>query len=140
MISRDLIGRETKPVKIKIEDCAVRRFAEAAGIPFDNQVPPTFVGSYMGDFLEGFNLMQHGVIHGEQKITYDQPVSIGDWITFTRRIKDISERTGKLGKMILVVIETVGCNPTGEQMFNIISTVFIPDWREGNETPTGLSG
>ncbi|MCL6477559.1 MAG: MaoC family dehydratase N-terminal domain-containing protein [Peptococcaceae bacterium] len=140
MIGKHLIGRESKPVKVKIEDYAVRRFAEAVGVPFSNQVPPTFVGTFIEGNIDGVDLLQYETIHGEQKITYYQPVSIGDYITYTRRITDVYERTGRLGRMIFIVIETKGCNPAGEPVFSCSSTLIILGGRAEGETPLGLSG
>ncbi|MEW6425438.1 MAG: MaoC family dehydratase N-terminal domain-containing protein [Bacillota bacterium] len=140
MISKDIIGRESNPVRIKIESHMVRRFAEAAGIPFSNQVPPTFVGTFGEGGIDGVDLLQYETIHVEQKITYYQPVSIGDCITYTRRITDVYERVGRLGKMIFIVIETKGRNPAGEPVFSCSSTMLVLGRRAEDETPLGLSG
>lgn len=140
MISKDLIGRESKPVSVKIEDHIVRRFTEAVGIPFNHQVPPTFLGTFMEGSIDGIDLNQQGVIHGEQKFTYYQPVSVGEWLSYTRRITDVFQRTGKLGKMNFVVIETKGWNRAGELVFICTATLIMRDVRDENETPLGLSG
>jgi hypothetical protein len=140
MIGKDLIGRESKPVRVRIEANTVRRFAEAAGIPFNNQVPPTFVSTFMESNIDGIDLMQHGAIHGEQKFTYYQPVSVGDYITYTCRIKDVFERSGKPGKMTFAVIETTGRDPMGEEVFTINTTVIFIERGAEDETPLGLSG
>lgn len=140
MISKNLIGRESKPVRVKIEAHAVRRYTEAMGVPFNNQVPPTFVGTFMEGNIDGIDLNQPGVIHGEQKFTYYQPVSIGEWITYTCRITDVFDRDGRLGKMTFVVIETTGCNPAGEPIYICTATVIVLEERDENETPWGLSG
>lgn len=127
MIHKDIIGRVSKPVRVKIEAHAVRRFAEAVGIPFNSEVPPTFVGIFMGGEIEGLNLFQDGMIHGEQKFTYYQPVSVGDHIVYTRRIKDVFQRNGKLGRMTYMIIETMGCNLMGDPVYKISTTVIIPE-------------
>ncbi|WP_291300512.1 MaoC family dehydratase N-terminal domain-containing protein [Desulfosporosinus sp. BICA1-9] len=130
IIGKDLIGRESKPVRVKIEADVVRRFAETVGIPFENRVPPTFFGTFMKGSIEGVDLFQPGTIHGEQKFVYFQSVSIGDNIVYTRRIKDVFERSGKVGKMTFVIVETTGCNHAGEQVFSMSSTVIFSDHRD----------
>lgn len=127
IIGKDLIGRESEPVRVRIEADAVRRFAETVGIPFGNRVPPTFFATFMKGSIEGVDLFQPGTIHGEQKFTYFQPVSIGDNIVYTRRIKDVFERSGKVGKMTYVIFETTAFNHVGEQVFSMSSTVSFSD-------------
>lgn len=139
MLERNLIGRESEPVRVKIEYHKVRKFAEAIGIPFENKVPPTFVGIFIQGEIDGIKLLIPGVIHGEQKFTYYKPVSIGDIIIHTSRIKDVTTRVGNLGKLSFVVIETIGRNPAAEDVFNINSTVIFLERRNLGETPLGLS-
>lgn|GEM_PF-420271 len=127
IIDRDLIGRESNPVRVKIEANEVRKFTEAVGIPFEDRVPPTFFVTFMKGSIEGIDLFQPGTIQGEQKFTYLQPISVGDEIVYTRRIKDIFERSGNLGQMIFVVVETTGCNNLGEEIFIMSSTIIFLD-------------
>lgn len=129
IIGKDLIGRESKPVGVRIEADAVRMFAEAVGISFKNRVPPTFFGTFMKGSIEGIDLFQPGTIHGEQKFTYFQLVSVGDYLVYTRRIKDVFERSVKLGKMTFVIVETTGRNYAGEPVFSMSSTVIFSDRR-----------
>lgn len=126
---KDLIGKESSPVTVRIEDHAVRKFAEAVGIPFDNKVPPTFVITFPQGNIEGFNSAQDGMVHGEQKFKYYQPISVGDSITCIRQIEDVCQKTGKLGKMTFVITETKGYNAEGELVFKASSTLIFP---EGN--------
>ena len=72
IFGKDLIGRESKPVGVRIEADAVRRFTETVGIPFENLVPPTFFGTLMKGSIEGIDLFEPGTIQGEQKFTYFQ--------------------------------------------------------------------
>ncbi len=140
MIGKDVIGWESKPVMFRIESDAVRRFTEAAGISFNNRVPPTFVGAFMTGNIGGIDLMRYVAIHGEQKFTYYQPVNIGDCITYTCRIKDVSKGSGRLGKMFRVIIETTGCNPMREDVYKINSTIIFIERRPEDEASSGLSG
>lgn len=140
MIGKDVIGWESKPVMVRIESDAVRRFTEAAGISFNGRVPPTFVGAFTAGNIGGIDLTQYVAIHGEQKFTYYQQLNIGDCITYTCRIIDVSEGFGRLGRMFRVVIETTGCNPMREDVYKINSTIIFIERRPEDETPLGLSG
>lgn len=131
MISKELIGRESEPIalKIKLED--VRRFAEAIGVKFDNQVPPTFVGTLVQAHIPGVKLPVPGMIHGEQRITYYRPLNVGDSLTYKKSIKDIYERSGKLGKKTFVVLETTGYDLAGELVFSSSSVLIQASKEEG---------
>jgi len=120
---RDVIGWEGE-VTVRIEEGAVRKFAEAVGIPFGKRVPPTFLGALMQGGAEGLEAFQDGTVHGEQSITYHRPVEIGDCITCTRKVSDVYERTGKFGKMTLVVVDTKGLSADGKVVFESSSTVI----------------
>ena len=133
MFEKEFKGRESELVtfKLRLED--VRRFAEAAGVPFEGQVPLTYMGTLLQGTIPGFELTTPGIIHGEQKITYHQPLKVGDSLTYKRRIQDIYERKGKRGKMTIVVCETLGYNLAGECLFTSSSTLIIPQRGENNE-------
>ena len=127
MIEKEFIGRESESVVLKIRLEEVRRFAEAIGIPFDgDEVPVTYVGTLLQANIPGFELTNPGMIHGEQKITHYRPLSVGDSLSYKRSIKDIYERTSKLGKMGFVVIETTGYDLAGEIVFSSSSTLITP--------------
>jgi len=127
MIGKEFIGRESESVVLKIKLEEVRRFAEAIGIPFAGEVPVTYVGTLLQANIPGFELTNPGIVHGEQNITYQRPLSVGDSLTYKRRIKDIYERIGKLGKITFVVLETIGSDLAGELVFSCSSTLFIPE-------------
>ena len=126
MIGKEFIGRESDSVVLKIRLEEVRRFAEAIEIPFDGEVPVTYVGTLLQANIPGFELTNPGMIHGEQKITYHRLLSVGDSLTYKRRIKDVFERTSLLGKMMFVVIETTGNDLAGELVFSSSSTLITP--------------
>ena len=126
MIGKESIGLESESVVIKIKPEEVRRFTEAAGIAFDERVPPTFVGTLMQANIAGLELPMIGMIHGEQKFTYHRQLYVGDSLTYKRRIKDVYERVGKLGKMTFMVIETTGYDLMGELVFSSSSTLIAP--------------
>lgn len=133
MIGKELIGRESESVVLKIKFEEVRRFAEAIGIPFEGEVPATYVGTLLQANIPGFELTNPGMIHGAQKITYHRPLSVGDSITYKRCIQDVYERTSKLGKIIFVVLETFGYDLAGELVFSSNSTLITPVKEDGNE-------
>ena len=126
MIGKEFIGRESESVVLKIRLEEVRRFADAIGIPFDGEVPVTYVGTLLQANIPGFELTIPGMIHGEQKINYQRPLSVGDSLTYKRCIRDVYERTSKLGKIRLVVLETTGYDLAGELVFSSSSTFITP--------------
>ncbi|MHB1651714.1 MAG: FAS1-like dehydratase domain-containing protein [Desulfitobacteriaceae bacterium] len=127
MISREIIGQESEPVTLRIEAETVRLFTQAIGIPFEGQVPPTFVITFRGGIIPGLDLPEKGLIHAGQKFTYYKPIKIGDVLTYTRRVTDIFERQGKLGKMTFVVQEMEGRNTAGDLVFSTLSTLIARD-------------
>ncbi|TGE36393.1 hypothetical protein E4K67_20935 [Desulfosporosinus fructosivorans] len=134
MIGKEFIGRESESVVFKIRLEEVRRFAEAVGILFDGDaVPVTYVGTLLQGNIPGFELSNPGMIHGEQKISYQRPLLVGDSLTYKRAIKDVYERTSKLGKMLFVVIETTGYDMAGELLFSSSSTIISPVKGDENE-------
>ena len=135
MIGKEFIGRESESVVLKIKLEEVRRFAEAIGIPFDGEVPVTYVGTLLQANISGFELTNPGLIHGEQKITYQRPLLVGDSLTYKRRIKDVFERTSKLGKIMFVVLETTGYDLAGELVFSSSSTLITPVKEDTHEEP-----
>ncbi|HZK84802.1 MAG TPA: MaoC family dehydratase N-terminal domain-containing protein [Desulfosporosinus sp.] len=126
MIGKELIGKESESVVIKIRSEEVHRFTEALGIPFSHLVPPTYVGILSQASIPGFEAPLPGMIHGEQKITYLRPLYVGDCLTSKRRIKDVYERKGKLGSVTIMVIETSGYDLAGELIFTSSSTLIAP--------------
>ena len=131
MIGKELIGRESELISLKIKPEDVRRFAEAIGVRFDDRVPATFVGTLIQANIPGVELPIPGMIHGEQKITYHRPLYVGDSLTYKKCIKDVYQRSGKQGTMTFVVIETIGYDLTGELVFSSSSVVIAPTKGEG---------
>jgi len=131
IIGKELIGLESKllPLKIKLED--VRRFAEAIGIRFNDRVPATFVGTLVQVNIPGVELPAPGMIHGEQNITYYRPLCVGDSLNYKKCVKDVYERSGKLGKKMFVVLETTGYDLAGELVFASSSVLIAPSKEEG---------
>lgn len=133
MIGKELIGRESEAVLLKIRYEDVRRFAEAAGIPYDYRVPMTYVGTLIKANIEGFELGIPDLILGEQRISYRRPLVVGDSITYKRRIKNIYERISEQEEITSIVIETIGYDFSGELVFSSTSTLFAPERRVDDE-------
>lgn len=124
MINREIIGRESDPVKVRVEPEAVRLFTQAVGIPYNGQVPPTFTITFQGGTIPDLNLPERGLIHAGQNFTYHQQIKVGELLTCRKRVKDIFERTGKLGRMTFIVQEIEGHNPVGDLVFTSTSTLI----------------
>ncbi|MFC1886301.1 MaoC family dehydratase N-terminal domain-containing protein [Thermodesulfobacteriota bacterium] len=66
------------------------------------------------------------LLHGEHEIEYFKPLRPGDTITFTIKIIDIFERTGKRsGVMDVVVLEMACYNQHDENVLNYRQTFVI---------------
>lgn len=139
MIGKELIGRESESVLLKIKQEDVRRFAEAAGIPYDDRVPVSYIGTLIKANIKGFELRAPNLILGEQKISYSRPLVVGESITYKRRIKDVYERIGKKGKMVFVLIETLGYDFCGEVIFSGTSTLIALEKGGDDENSKELS-
>jgi len=126
MIGKELIGLESESIQLQILPEFGRRFAEAIGIPFGDQLPPTLVCTLKHAGFPGIQLPLPGMIHGEQKITYHRQLKIGETLTYKRCIKDVYDRVGKLGKMTFIVLETTGYDKVGELVFSSSSTMIAP--------------
>ncbi|TGE33583.1 MaoC family dehydratase N-terminal domain-containing protein [Desulfosporosinus sp. Sb-LF] len=131
MIGKELIGQESDSVVIKLKLEEVRGYADATRIRFDDRVPATYVGTLIQAHIPGFELLIPGMIHVEQKITYHQPLHVGDSLAYKRRIKDVYERIGKKGKTTFVVLETTGYDLSGDLVFSSSSTLIAPSKGEG---------
>ena len=115
---KQAIGSKSDPVTIEVEKGAILQFAQA--ISDDNPIytdeaaarktsygtliaPPTFLRSMRAVRpIIPFDLPFDRLLDAGSDWEYFQPVRAGDRITANAQITDISERTGRLGLMILV--------------------------------------
>ena len=132
---RRSLGATLEPLIFEVERGAIRRFAEAVGDPnplyHDEErarqagyggviAPPGFFGwpvdgmPAIEDVLEAFHCPFRRVLNGGTDCEFYRPVQAGDVLTATRRLVDISEREGSLGRMLVLVIETRYVNQDGE--------------------------
>ena len=124
------IGAESPPVTTEVETGAIVRFAQA--IEDDNPLfsdeaaarnssyggliaPPTFLRS-MGSIRPPvpFELPLTRVLDGGSDWEYFEPVRPGDRISAVARIADITERTGRLGLMVITTVVVTYRNQLGE--------------------------
>jgi acyl dehydratase len=110
------IGLEGDPVTVEVEKGAIIKFAQAIGDDnplFNDEVearrsryggliaPPTFLRSITsGRPAFPFDLPLNRFLDGGSDWEYFEPIRVGDRITSTSKITDLSERTGRLGVMV----------------------------------------
>lgn len=132
---RSFIGAESPPYIMEVDKTAVRLFARAVGYTdplfYDEDyarakgyrsivAPPGFFGHAPwkpGDPGIPLRLPRLPVkrrLAGGNEFEYFGVVCAGDTLTCTARIKDITERDGRAGPMIFLVIETDYRNQLGE--------------------------
>ncbi len=125
---RSYIGRESEPVTVEVDKTACRMFARAVGytdpVFYDEEearrrgyrsipAPPGFLGHPIynpnrpqrADYMPPFQTGLRRVLNGGTDIEYFDDICAGDVLTMTRKLVDIQEREGRLGKMLIVVSE-----------------------------------
>jgi acyl dehydratase len=125
-----VVGVPTEPTVIEIDKSAILRFCEAVGDPnpmwLDGDyarshryggivAPPTFLAAAR---LRGARpTVPHGlkrVLDGGGEWEFFRPVRLGDVLTVTTKVIDLTEREGKMGKMLFIVTETTWKNQSNE--------------------------
>ncbi len=131
-----MIGKETEPVVTEVEKGAMIKLAMAVDDPnplwqdekyardtrYGGIVAhPAFVNVFRGlvyrKLMGGIQLPQgfKGVgIDGGTEIEYYHPIRPGDRITSVAKIRDIKEKAGKLGPMLILTLETTYTNQLGQ--------------------------
>ena len=126
------IGVEGAPSVLEVEKGAIMRFAQAVEDPnplWNDEkaaretrygglvAPPTFLRSVGVDRPElPFDVPFDRLLDGGSDWEYFEPVRVGDRITAVARITDVSERSGRLGTMLLTVIEITYTNQFGQKV------------------------
>lgn len=119
-MKRQAVGIEGPPMILEVEKGAIRKFAEAVGdsnpLWTDEEVSkassgggvvamPTFLRSMRPERPQlPFDLPFQRLLDAGSEWEYFQPVRPGDRITAVSRLTDISERSGKLGIMIFMIV------------------------------------
>ncbi len=139
---KHLIGKTSAIVKNTVERGAVKKFAEAINdshpIYFDeetgmnsrfgrNIAPPTFPRVFDYGTIEGLNLPNKGLIHGEQIYRYVRPLYVGEDVYCYAKVGDYYERKGALGEMGFIVLENNGEDSEGNTLFYSTSIVILSE-------------
>ncbi|MFB3168019.1 MaoC family dehydratase N-terminal domain-containing protein [Neobacillus sp. 179-C4.2 HS] len=138
----ETVGKRSNKVKNVVERGAVKKFAEAIGdlhpIYFDeeagrnsryqnNIAPPTFPRTFDYGVIEGLNLPNKGLIHGEQTFHYKRPLVVGEELLCYSEVKKYFEKKGNFGDMGFLVLESFGEDAAGNVIFSSTSTVVISE-------------
>jgi acyl dehydratase len=138
----DQVGKRSTKVKNVVERGAVKKFAEAIGdlhpIYFDevtgrnsrfqnNIAPPTFPRTLDYGVIEGLNLPNKGLIHGEQTFHYERPLVVGEEIVCYSEVKKYFEKKGNFGEMGFLMLESFGEDLAGNTIFSSTSTIVISE-------------
>jgi acyl dehydratase len=130
-IRQRALGVQSGPAILDVEKGAVARFAEAVGDPspvFNDEAaarktrlgtlvaPPTFLRSLRLERPTLPGAPFDRVLDGGSDWEYFEPVRVGDRITGIVRIADLSERSGRLGTMLFMVLEYTYTNQFGERV------------------------
>jgi len=135
------IGRSGAAVVLPVERGHVRRFAEATGdddpIYRDEAAaraagyaripaPPTFaIALRAPDPRVGLDVDFTKLLHGEQTLRYERALAVGDELTVQATIVEAYAKAGKAGVMDFMVVETVGRDRDGAQVFAARSLTVI---------------
>jgi hypothetical protein len=144
---RAAIGKEWEPITAEVDKTAVRMFARAVGytdlIYYDEQhakskgyrslpAPMGFLGhpifrpdvpSRPGHVMP-FKNPYNRVLNAGTDIESYEPICAGDVLTATAKIVDLSERTGSLGPMLMVTVETTYRNQAGKAVARFRGTLI----------------
>jgi len=126
---RAMIGDEWPPVIYEVDRTGIRMWAQAVGIDdlvyYDEETaqdqgfdrlpaPPGFVGFPRtrpgdpdpGPPIRGLHPDLKRSLNGGTEFEYRSPVLAGDELVATTRIVDIKQRSGSIGRMLLITRET----------------------------------
>lgn len=142
---RSVVGRETQPKTITVEQGQVQFFAKATGakdrIYWDLEAakkaghpaipaPPTFLFTLdqLAPGKEASVLQVLGVdigtiLHGEQRFSYGKQIYAGDEITLTTKVTDAYDKKG--GALQFIVSETRATNQHGESVGTMTNSLVI---------------
>lgn len=137
-----LIGKRSNKVLNVVERGAVKKFAQAIGdahpIYIDeeygtqtryknNIAPPTFPMVFDYGEIEGLNIHQAGLIHGEQQFNYQRPLLIGEALTCFQEVENYYERSGSSGTMGFLAIKSSGEDHEGKTVFTSKIVIIITE-------------
>ncbi|MFZ5817560.1 MAG: FAS1-like dehydratase domain-containing protein [Bacillota bacterium] len=129
-LDKSFIGLESEAELFEVERGAIRKFAEAIGDP--NPVyqrgevaPPTFPTTFRVKIPGLADVDPARFIHANEEYVYERPLRAGDRVLCRRKIVDLFEKEGRLGRMTFVVATLEGRDPSGSLIFTGKSTVII---------------
>jgi acyl dehydratase len=119
---KKFIGTESEPVTHDVERGAIRLFAQAIGDPnplFNDEkqarktrfggmiAPPTYVRLLMPGEMPRMEIpkMPKRLLDGGSEWEFFEPIRPGDRITVIARLADLRETEGRMGTMVVRVIE-----------------------------------
>jgi len=134
---RAAIGRESEAVAYEIDNTGCRQFARSAGytdpVFYDEgyarskghrgiPAPPGFLGHPIFNparparIPEAFRLDVpfKRILNGGTDVEYFDDVCSGDTLAATTKLTDLTEREGRMGKMLIVQTETTYRNQAGQ--------------------------
>jgi len=142
---KSVIGRETSPKSISVEQGQMQFFAKATGakdkIYWDLDAakaaghaalpaPPTFLftldslaPSTDESVLKALGVNIGNILHGEQRFVYGKQIYAGDTVTLQSRVTDAYEKKG--GALKFVISETSATNQHGENVGTMINSLVI---------------
>lgn len=149
MVDQSAVGRTFAPVTARVEPGRLRFFldtlgetnpvyrdeaaARAAGFTAA-PVPPTYLfclemmdAPDPFEFLTALDVELARVLHGEQRFDYHAPVVVGDTLTLTSRVTEVTDK--KDGAMTLIVIVTAVTNQNGIHVADTSRTVVVRNAR-----------
>ena len=127
---RDAIGVTSARRTHIVEAGAVRQFAEAVGDPnplyaSGATAPPTFPRSFdVTPPAPEFDIPLPDILDGGSAWEFFGPIAPGDEITAATKVCGVSEKTGRLGQMLLVVRQHVYTHRSGQTMATQTSTTI----------------
>lgn len=139
---REFIGKKSQKVKNFVDRAHVKRFAESIGdlhpIYVDeafgkksrygkNIAPPTFPRVFDYGAVEGLNLPQKGLIHGEQNYHYKRPLFVGEELNCYTEVVDYYEKTGRNGRMGFLAAKRYGEELQGNVIFTEEAKIIITE-------------
>jgi len=137
---RNLLGYETPPLSLEVEEGNIRRWAEAVGdynpLWTDPEYaqksrygkiigPPTFlVDRAIVPLADKIIPLSKNFLNGGTEIEYFNPIFLGDTLTTTAKLIDIKEKKGSAGNLVILLLEMTYKNQHG-QLVRKVRNTFI---------------
>ena len=138
---RSRVGKEAPPRSEEVEIGAIRRFVNALGdhnpLYEDDEfgknsryggkiAPPLFALTFDRQRRPGLdNRLGEGALNAGNEFEFFCPIRPGDVITSRRKLADIKERAGSLGRMFILTEEIALMNQRGEEVATVRWTTIV---------------